>query len=255
MATKDEDQLMDLLEGRRKFEFSPSGSDEKIVYYLAMPSSDVIQQADWEYAKVYNKALVEGIFTQSEMRDLLLKRNIIGPQYDSDGQRLNEEITALLVRLELEKDDDNRRILATEVAKKRNEVFSWNQRLNGPMASTCEQIAEDAKVEYLTIGIVQNEDGSRVWETLEEYKNEKNFEFKVQVKLEVMLWMEGLDSDVLKNIPEQKVLAELDEKDLAKEDSKEDSKEDTVETEEVSQDEPKISKKKVSKKKKKSASK
>jgi len=193
-----------LVEERRKF--TVAGSED---LFIAIPSADDIRQSDWSYSKAYNKALVEGITTSSEMMEILKKRNIVGPAYEKVGEDLKSKVGEKIVAMELETDKEKRRDLAIEVARLREDLFQWNQRVNGPMSNTCEQIAEDSRLDYLTSCIVQKTDGSRVWPDYRTYLDESNRAMAFQARLEVMLFLQGLDPDFLEKTPENMVLKQI----------------------------------------------
>jgi len=199
--------IMDLLDGRRKFEVLQDGVTKE--YYIGTPNAEEIRQADWEHAKRYNRALKEGIFTVAEMMEILKRRNIIGHDYDKTGEGLRAMLNEKIIEMERENDKEKRMQLALEVADMREDVFQWNQRLSSPLASTCENMANDARVEYITCSVVQNADGSKVWETFDDYKIETNLAFQTKARFEVMLWLEGVESDFLEKAPENVVMREL----------------------------------------------
>jgi len=195
---------------RRSFEFV---RDENTIekYYLGMPTSEQIRKADWHYSKIYNKALVEGIATESEMYSILRDRKIIGPDYDKKREALQLTIAAKIHLMENSDDEQMRTKLALEVRELREELYQLNQRLTGPLSNTCEQMANDAKTEYLTSSIVQKEDGSLVWQSHEDFLGEPNQRLAIKSRYEILLWLEGLEPDFLENTPENKVLRELAE--------------------------------------------
>jgi len=88
----------------------------------------------------------------------------------------------------------------------------WNQRLNGPMANTCEQMADDSRLESITAGIVVDKDGNKVWEDHDAFVTTDKGELAATAKFEVMLFLQGLDSDFLEKVPENEVMRDLDNK-------------------------------------------
>jgi hypothetical protein len=109
-----------------------------------------------------------------------------------------------------------KRDLAVEVAEARDELFQWNQRLNGPMANTCEQLADDARLEYLTSSMVVNDKDERVWEDFDSYLKEKNQALALKSRFEIMLYLQGLESDFLEKTPEAQAMKEVETDILAK---------------------------------------
>ncbi len=179
-------------------------------YFIKTPSAMVIREADWAYSKIYTKALQEGIPTSSEMQDILKKRGIIGPEYDDRAVELSTMLADTLERMDKATDPDEKRRLAEEASAIRNDIFVWNQRLNGPMANTCEQMADDARLESITAGIVVDKDGNRIWESHDAFLTTDQADLAATAKFEVMLFLQGLDSDFLDSVPENEVIRELD---------------------------------------------
>lgn len=195
------------VEVRREFQDPVSGKS----YFIGTPTADDVRGADWQYSKTYTKSLVEGITTSAEMIDILMRRGVVGPEFE---QRQKELTDILSVKVEALQNADNldvKQQSAVEVAAAREELFNWNQRLNGPMANTCEQMADDARLEYLSSRMVQQEDGSRVWDDYSDFLTEKNQSLAMRARFEVMLYLQGLDSDFLEKTPEAMAIKEIEE--------------------------------------------
>jgi hypothetical protein len=186
------------------------GPDELTNFYVAAPTAEDIRGADWTYSKTYTKCLVEGITTSAEMMDILMRRGIIGPEFEQRGEELTTELNEKIIALETAGDLDEKRMAAIAVANSREELFQWNQRLNGPMSNTCEQIADDARLEFLTSKMIENEDGSKVWDSYETFLKEKSQALALRARFEVMLYLQGLDSDFLDNTPEAMAMKEIE---------------------------------------------
>lgn len=191
-------------------------STDDVKFFVAEPSAEDVRGADWTYSKTYTKCLIEGITTSAEMLSILMRRGIIGPEFEQRQSELTELLSDKIIDLENATDINEKRLLSLEVATAREELFQWNQRLNGPMSNTCEQIADDARLEYITSRIVQNEDGSRVWDSYDTYLIEKNQSLSVRARYEVMLFLQGLDSDFLDKTPEAVAMKEVEADILSK---------------------------------------
>ena len=216
--------VKDVLDSRREFIFEqPDGTRES--YFIGAPGAVDIRKADWQYSKVYNQAIVDGLLTQSQMVDLLREKGILSDEYSEKMETVRINLAAELFKLEnmgSSMTDDARESAAMEIARLRDQLFRLNQQVNGPMGNTCENLAEDARVDFLTSRIIQNKDGSRVWESYEDYQNEENYALTVKSRFEVMLWLQGLESNFMESTPEQKALREIAQKrlDFALEESK-----------------------------------
>ncbi len=202
--------VKDVLETRR--EFSALVDDEEASFFIAQPSAADIRKADWQYSKIYNQAIVDGFLTQAQMIDVLKEKGILSDDYAERVETTRIGLASELFKLENINDDApelEREGLALEIARLRDELFSLNQQVNGPMGNTCENLAEDARNEYLTSRVVQYKDGSHLWEDFDAYQNEENSSLSVKSRFEVMLWIQGLDSNFLENTPEQTALRDI----------------------------------------------
>lgn len=202
------DDVKEILDARREFTLEvPEGEINH--YFIANPSGEDIRKADWQYSKIYNQAIVDGFLTQAQMVEVLKDKGILDDKYTDKLDGVRTALAAELFKLENlleEADESDREASALEVAGLRDELFQMNQMVNGPMGNTCENLAEDARTEYLTSRIIQTKTGDKLWEEFEDYRSEDNTALCVKSRFEVMLWMQGLGSDFLENTPEQVVL-------------------------------------------------
>ncbi len=202
------ENVKEILDARREFTLDAS-EKETNHYFIASPSGEDIRKADWQYSKIYNQAIVDGFLTQTQMINVLKDKGILDDAYTEKLENVRTSLAAELFKLENlleEAAEIDRESSALEVAGLRDELFQLNQMVNGPMGNTCENLAEDARTEYLTSRIIQTKDGKKLWEEYEDYRSEDNTALCVKSRFEVMLWMQGLGSDFLENTPEQVVL-------------------------------------------------
>jgi hypothetical protein len=198
-------------EGLRSF----FGMDGETEYFILAPTADDIRGADWEYSKSYTRSLVEGITTTAEMTDILMRRGIIGPEFEQRSNELAEILNIRIEALEKAKSSEEKQTLALEVASARDELFQWNQRLQAPLANTCEQISDDTRLEFLTSRIIVDETGKKVWDSFDEYLTEKEQGLAQKARFEVMLYLQGLESDFMDQTPEALVMKELEKEAVA----------------------------------------
>jgi len=190
--------VKDVLETRR--EFVVNLDDGEVSYFIAQPNAADIRKADWQYSKVYNKAIVDGFLTQAQMIDLLKDKGILSEDYAERVEVTRIGLASELFKLENIKEDSSeieREVIALEIARLRDDLFSLNQQVNGPMGNTCENLAEDARTEYLTSRVVQVKDSSPLWEDFNAYQNEENSVLAVKARFEVRVWIQGSYSNLL----------------------------------------------------------
>lgn len=195
------------IDARRSF----FGKDEEVQYFIANPNAEDIRGADWQYSKIYTRCLNEGITTSAEMMDILRRRGVVGGDYDKRSKELSSKLNDLITDLGDVKGNEEKSALAVEIAQAREALFQWNQRLSGPMSNTCEQIADDARLEYLTAGMIQYSDGSRVWADHDKFLVSNDQSLTMKARYEVMLFLQGYDSNFLDYTPEAVAMKEVEE--------------------------------------------
>ena len=179
-------------------------------YFIVPPNANDIREADWNYSRTYTRSLTEGITTSAEMMDILRRRGIVGPEFEQRATELTTQLNEKVWELDTAEALDKKRDLAVDVAAARDELFQWNQRLNGPMANTCEQLADDARLEYLTSCMIVDKDDERVWDSYDNYLKEKNQSLALKARFEIMLYLQGLESDFLERTPEAQAMKEVE---------------------------------------------
>lgn len=220
------------------------GSDEKTKYFIIPPNANDIREADWQYSRVYTRSLTEGITTSAEMMDILRRRGIIGPEFEQRALELTTNLNEKIFALDSAVEIDVKRDTAVEVAEARDELFQWNQRLNGPMANTCEQLADDARLEHLTSSMVVDNKDERVWIDHDEYLQEKNQALALKSRFEVMLYLQGLEPDFLEKTPEAMAMREVEDDILTKAAEAAKALDAVIEEEEALEEKPKSKPKK-----------
>ncbi len=206
------DKVKEILETRREFLVENVDGETHKLYYIANPTGEDIRKSDWQYAKIYNQAIVDSFLTQAQMLEVLKEKGILDDSYTEELNKVKTNLAAELYKLETldeEVDEIEKEALATSVALLREDLFRINQKVNGPLGNTCENLAEDARVEFLTSRLIQKKDGSKLWEDFEIFRAEENTALAIKSRFEVMLWMQGLASDFMEQAPEQKALREI----------------------------------------------
>ncbi|GAG07953.1 unnamed protein product, partial [marine sediment metagenome] len=99
---------------------------------------------------------------------------------------------------------------AVNVAVAREELFRWNQRANGPMSNTCENIADDARLEYLSSRMIEDKEEINLWETYEDFCAETDQALTLACRFQVMVYLQGMQPDFLETTPEAVAMREIE---------------------------------------------
>jgi hypothetical protein len=204
---KKDQSVQDIFEDKRTF------IHDGAKFFIDNADIDSVRQADWHYSKTYNEALLAGVTTMAQMQDILEERDIVGKKYEEKRQALIKELDEKIALLASAKTIEEKRELAEQVEDVRNRLFRHNQRASSPMSNTCEQLAEDARIEYLTSAMVKDDVGKNVWDSYEAYKTTTNPTLAMRARYEVMLALQGLSSDFLEKTPEAIAKKEVEEAD------------------------------------------
>jgi hypothetical protein len=209
---KEQDALQQIFDDKRYFTYQDSK------YYVDNADLVSVRQADWHYSKTYSEALLAGVPTAAQMQDILEERKIIKQDYEEvrvDIMRQIEEKAAEIRAMSAKADREAFLAVTKELEELRGQLLKHNQRASSPMSNTCEQLADDSRMAYLTSAMVKDDAGKRVWESYDEYMSaDTNAELAMFARYHCMLFLQGLDPDFMEKTPEavaRKELLALDE--------------------------------------------
>lgn len=195
----EEQELKDIISDERSFLFE----DQK--YYIDNADLADIKAADWRYSITYNEAFTAGVATAAQMEDILEQRNVLGKEYEEKRMALAtdlEEKATMLDAMNPEDDIEAYKVLTNEVEDLRRQLLRHNQKASMPLAQSCEQLSEDARIEFLTSAMVKDSEGKRVWKDYEDYKTSSNVGLSVFARYHVMLYLQGMSSDFMERTEE-----------------------------------------------------
>jgi len=215
---KEEKELMDIFEDKRSF----IHNGEK--YYIDNADFNTIRGADWHYAQTFNEAMSLGIMTVAQMQNVLIARGVIGKEWEEKRQKILTTIDEKTAELNEAKDRDSKLQLATELKELRDELFRHNQIASSPTSQAAENLADDARVEFLTSAMIKDSDGKSVWQSYEDFKTSEGEKMALAMRsrYEVMLYLSGMSSNFMDLLPESKAMKDLEEEDRLLEDAPKD---------------------------------
>lgn len=180
-------------------------------FFVRQPTAEEIRQSDWLYSKIYNEAFLNGVMTAAQMMEEMKKRGIVSDEYEKEVNDTREKIATSLIDLAAAKDLDDKEKAAIRLTILREEMTLLNHRINGPLSNTCEQLAEDAKLDYITASVVEDGSGNKAWTDYDSYVADQSNDKVFKARLEVMLFLRNVESDFLEKSPEQVALREVRE--------------------------------------------
>jgi len=209
-VNKEERALQEIFEDKRSFVM-----EDGTKFYIESPTADEVRQADWHYSKTYNEAFLAGVTTLAQMEEILEDRKILGPEFEKKREELEITLNEKLAALEAAEDVQVKKELIDQVEAARAALYTHNRKASSPLSNTCEQLVSDARLEYLTAHMIVDESGNRVWSGYEDYKTTDKPGLAIRARYEIMLYLQGYDSDFLEKIPEAIARKELEEAEKA----------------------------------------
>lgn len=204
--------LNELKTGKRFFEIEGKGK-----FYIRTPTVEEIQKASLVYAKAFNEALKLGLDLQEVLEKEFVKRDILEDESDPNSRSniLRQKLIMLEKILASKNPEDKSKKtkkLAKELADVRNELIEIQVRKQQLLSSSAEAKAEDARNNYFISQTTYHEDGTKVWETYEDFLAERDMLFVARISYEYYTFSYGLSSNYLEEFPEVKFLRENNEK-------------------------------------------
>lgn len=169
---------------------------EDKTFKLIKPSSFVMREAKFLYSKSFTNSLKDGLFTKRKLESILktgevdvieeynLRRNELLRLYNetkevADKNTNPDQLESLISLLSIYKD----RLVQEDLSM--NTLFS----------NTADQIAEEDRTNYLTSQLICDENGTKIWESLEAFLQDNRYEFVELCKYHVICWSYNMNPE------------------------------------------------------------
>ena len=156
--------------------------------------------ANIEYSKTYAQCLRDKLPLTIEIEKMLKERGVLvelDQQYAKAAARFQE----LVLALQTEKDESKRQELTNEFHLVRAQQIDIDTQKNLYNACTVEGQSEEIRLSYLVRSVTEHEDGSRVWSTFQDFKNENNQEFVLSITRAFFFLMKNIPEESLNYVP------------------------------------------------------
>lgn len=198
------------MEGKAKVK--QDGQETEVEIYVVRPNNDTIKMAERYKSKVWNQCIQDGILTKKELGVLMRKRGI----WDEKKDREENEITKEIIKLEKELYQGKTggakpklsegRDLAIQIRRKRSELRDLITEKIALEENTADNLADNARFDYLVAHCTFYKDGTRVYKDFDEYNKKSSDEIAFEAASLLGKLFYNLDSDFEKNLPENKFL-------------------------------------------------
>lgn len=208
--------LLELQTGERKFKHRDA------TYVIKYPSTKNVQEADWLYSTVFADGLNTGLPIKAELEKKLIDRGVLTSNEDHEKEldKIRKEIKRLEVKFEQAKKTEHKKELtrlAKELAKFRQMIYDSVIARTQYLNNSVESKADDARTSYLIHCTIFNEDGTRLWNTYDEYLNERDYPLVSKAGFEYIRFSSGISTNFMDEFPETAVLESLQNEQLDEE--------------------------------------
>lgn len=212
--------IMQREENFRIFEYNTGKDILKL--RLRMPTTDEMNWAEWEYAKVFNNAISEGIRPRSALISILIDNGINIDEMQREADDITSQIfqkETELMQARNEKDKEKVNQIKEELSNLRESLFRKNAVIRDYLRQSAESKAEESRDAFLMANILEYADGPNkgqpyykaisreprkaAKERYQKYLDDKDFIFKMKVSVEYMTFINGLPSDFMDKFPEK----------------------------------------------------
>lgn len=170
------------------------------------PTNEELQESEFEYSKVFNRAIIGGIVPQSTLIAKLAENGI----WDETKEQAIEEQRRIVIDLEQKLSDATDEIekagMALSLRQERDKLYRMRQERTELMAHSAEAKAEEVQRNYLVSRVTAfASNGKPVWKTFDLYRKEPDGNLLFRATYEYLTFINGLPSDFMNNLPENTV--------------------------------------------------
>jgi chorismate mutase len=187
------DIMTEVKTGRRVFD-TPLG-----LMQVRFPKVEENRLADWEYTKVLNQALKDGIPTSKQMGEMILEFGLWTEKDEKKITDLRDEINKQVAVLDkMTEGSKNFDAITEKIEELRQTLFGVQQERQKLYQNTAESKADESKMSFLIYKCSENAETDKpVWSSYDEFKNEENQEFVNIMVYQFLTFINGLPADFL----------------------------------------------------------
>lgn len=188
---------------------SKDSAGKEVVVYVKKPNAKELSEAQIASAAAANNAVQAKALTRIKLRDVLKEQGIWTDEHEAELTRIQKNISENLRKLaqggiKLSK----AREIAISIKKDRRSQADLLTRRSELDEFTVEAQAENARFDYLVSVCVVNEEGGRIFVSLDDYKNKSQEPYSYEAASALFELISNTDKDWERKLPENKFLLE-----------------------------------------------
>jgi hypothetical protein len=193
-AVESRDLMAEIKTGRRVFDTEKYG-----LVQIRFPKVEENRLADWEYSKVFQKAVMDDIPTNKEMTKFIERKGLWGKEEEDKIASIQEEITKQIAILgKMTEGSANYEAAEEKINSLRQDIFTLQQERQKYFNNTAESKADEAKMSFLIFKCTEDaETGKPLWKTYDDFKNEEDQGTVNTIVYQFLTFINGLPADFL----------------------------------------------------------
>lgn len=182
-------------------------SGEDVKFTTRMATNEEIQDSEFEYSRIFNKAIMAGILPQSTLLAKLIETGVWSEEKDQAIEQQRLSVAAIEEKLDGMESESGRQAMAEELQAERAKLYNMRQEKIDLLAHTAEAKADEVQRNYIVSRVTERVDTKKpVWKSFDEYKKEQDGGLLFRSTYEYLTFINGLPSDFIDELPENKVL-------------------------------------------------
>ncbi|RPK20064.1 hypothetical protein [Paenibacillus xylanexedens] len=185
--------MTEIKTGRRVFD-SARG-----LVQIRFPKVEENRLADWEYSKVLNQAIKDGIPSNKQMTKMIESMELWTKEDDEKVQTLRDEIDKQIVVMgKMAEGSKNMEKAEDKISEFRQELMALQQERQKLYQNTAESKADEGKMSFLIYKCTEVADtGKPFWSSYEAFKNEEDQNLVNTIAYQFITFVNGLPADFL----------------------------------------------------------
>lgn len=187
--------------------------EKKISVVVKRPNNNVLTEAQRVGAMAWTQCIKDGVMTKKELKAFMKQRDI----WDEVKEKEEDKITSKIKKLEKDlylgtstkgakMKLSKGRELAIEMRKARIELRNLIAERIGLEANTAESLSDNARFDFMVSKCTYHPDGKRVYNSLDDYKNNAEDEVAFAAASALAEMMYSLDQGFEEKLPENQFL-------------------------------------------------
>lgn len=191
----------------RKREFKVKTTDGKeIALTTRHPTNKETQEADYEYSKAFNKAIMAGLATNARLASALNESGVWTAERDQAIEAQRGKVTDLEDKLSAST-DDGKKAIAEALSAERDTLYAMRQERSELFSHAAESKAEAAQRDYIISKVTEHSaTGLPVWRKFSDFSDEADGGLVFRATYEYLTYSNGMEANFADTLPENTYL-------------------------------------------------